>query len=106
MVNAHPTLVYQICVVHGCQDKVPHLHVLVEDRDTLLKYFMDKMNIIDRDKRKERVAAALFTHSGKCNPHFKPLNADMTVPYKLAKEHPPRHRRCWRRRCKNVVLKS
>lgn len=65
----------------------PHLHVLVEDRGTLLKSFMDKMNIINRDEMKERVAAALFTCPGKCNRHFKPLNADMTVPYKLAKEH-------------------
>jgi hypothetical protein len=91
MVNAHPTLLYQICVVRGCQDKVPHLHVLVEDRDTLLKHFMDK-------KMKERVAAPLFTYPGKCNRHFKPL-CRHDRPLQAGKGAPLRHRRYWRRRC-------
>jgi hypothetical protein len=64
MVNAYPTLLYQLCVLHGYQDNVPHLRVLVEDREALLKYFMDKMKILDRDE----VAATSPTRASAIHP--------------------------------------
>lgn len=89
MVNAHPTLLYQLCVMYGYDSRAPNLRSLVENRDAVVEYLRDKTNTLTREEMKEKIAAALFTYPGKCNEHLKPLNADMTVLYELAKEHFP-----------------
>lgn len=42
MVNAHATLLYQICVRDGWQDNVPCLEKMVKAREGLLRWLMDR----------------------------------------------------------------
>lgn len=66
IVNCAATLLYQLCVQHGCQDDVPALRLLVEDREAVLRPLMGSLQM-DRDEAKEKEAASMFNYPDKCH---------------------------------------
>ena len=54
--NAHPTILYQLCKMYNIE--TPYLHKYINDRDEILKDFMETLQI-DKDEAKLMIISAL-----------------------------------------------